>query len=168
MNRLTKLTEELYIFKLNEKLIGYRRKDTPHTKTVNHENRRFFYLLQAYLCEYVNYIQPCSPLSATGRYTEPVEFRPHSHSISLRLIPIFKLHPCLGLPSGLLCWKFRTKILCAVLISHTRLMPLTSHHPWFFHPNNIYWGLHFMTILVVQSCHSYSYFLPLRWLSSGL
>jgi hypothetical protein len=36
-------------------------------------------------------------------------------------------------------------------LSHTCYMPRPSHLPWFDHPNNIWWSLEVMKLLIMQS-----------------
>jgi hypothetical protein len=68
----------------------------------------------------------------------------------------------LGLQRGLLPSDFLTKILYAFLIPPMREIPHPSHSPWFDHPNNIWWSIQVMKLLIMQSPPASSHFLPLR------
>jgi len=35
--------------------------------------------------------------------------------------------------------------------SHERYVPRPSHHPWFNHPNNIWWSVQVMKLLIMES-----------------
>jgi hypothetical protein len=41
-------------------------------------------------------------------------------------------------------------------------MPWPSHHPRFDHPNNIWWSMQVMKLLIMQSSSASHHFLPLR------
>jgi hypothetical protein len=45
-------------------------------------------------------------------------------------------------------------------LSHARYMPRPSHHPWHYQPNNIWWSVHILT-LIMQSSPASRHFLPL-------
>ena len=47
-------------------------------------------------------------------------------------------------------------------VSHTCLMPHPSHSIWFNHLNNIWWALHIIKVLAVQSSELPHYLIPLR------
>jgi hypothetical protein len=69
----------------------------------------------------------------------------------------------LGLPSVLLPSRFPSKILYAFLTSHMRCMPpRPSHRPWFDHPNNIWWKVQIMELLIMKLFLVSSYIILLR------
>jgi hypothetical protein len=41
-------------------------------------------------------------------------------------------------------------------------MSRPSHPPWFYHPNNIWWGVQVMKLLIMQSSSASYNFHPLR------
>jgi hypothetical protein len=47
---------------------------------------------------------------------------------------------------------------CISHLSHTCYMSHAPHHPWFVHPNNIWWSVQVMKLHIMQSspvfCHS--------------
>jgi hypothetical protein len=57
---------------------------------------------------------------------------------------------------------FQPKLCVPFLSPHARYVPRPSHPPWFDHPNNIWWRVQTMQLLIMQfytvSCH----FIPLR------
>jgi len=81
-----------------------------------------------------------------------------SHPISQSSILILFSHLCIGLPSGLFPLGFPTKILHTFLISHACYTPHPSHPLWFDHLNSIWWSIHVIKLLIMQSspasCHS--------------
>jgi hypothetical protein len=86
-----------------------------------------------------------------------------SHPISLRSIIILSFYLRLCLPSGLFPSRFRTKILYAFLIPLSALyMPCPSHPPWLNHPNNIWWSVQVMKLLITQSSPASRHFLLYR------
>jgi len=105
---------------------------------------------------------PCSQEPTTGpcledRLISPLPpFSPKAHfDISS--------HLCLGLPSGFLPTGFPPKILYAFLISIVCYMPHPSHPPWFDHPNNIWWSVQVMKLLIIQSSPASCHFFPPRF-----
>jgi hypothetical protein len=48
------------------------------------------------------------------------------------------------------------------LLSHTSHMPHPFQHPSFDHPNNIWWGVQTMKLLIMHFCFVSCYFLPQR------
>jgi hypothetical protein len=70
-----------------------------------------------------------------------------SHPIFLRSIPILSSHLRLGLPSGLSLQVFQPKYWISQF-SHVCYMLRQSHPPWFDHPNNIWWSVQVMKLLL--------------------
>jgi hypothetical protein len=73
-----------------------------------------------------------------------------SHPMSLRPILILSSYLCLGLLCGLFPSGFPTTILYAFLSSHACYIHHPSH-PLFDHPNNIWWSVQVMKLLIMQS-----------------
>jgi hypothetical protein len=48
-------------------------------------------------------------------------------------------------------------------LSHVCYMPDLSHPPWRDHPNNIWWSVHVMKFLIMQSSPASHHFLPLTY-----
>jgi len=72
----------------------------------------------------------------------------HSHPISLWSILILSSRLHLGLPIGLFPSGFRIKIVYVFLMYlHAYYVPLPSH-PWFDHPNSIWWKVQIMKLLI--------------------
>ena len=78
-------------------------------------------------------------------------------------LPILLLSPHLrsGLLSGLFPSGFPTKTLYIHLI-HTRYMPSPSYSSLFDHPNNIWWAVQIIKLLIIQFSPFPSYLVPLR------
>jgi hypothetical protein len=57
---------------------------------------------------------------------------------------------------------FRTKILNEFFISPCVLHARQSQLSWFYYPNNIWWRLEFMKLLIMQSFSVFYHFIPLR------
>jgi hypothetical protein len=72
-----------------------------------------------------------------------------SNPIYLRFILILFSHLCLGFPSGFFPSDFLTNTLYA-LLSYACYMPYPYHHPWFHHPNFLWYELWIMVFLVMQ------------------
>jgi len=70
--------------------------------------------------------------------------------ISLRSILILSPHLRGGLPSGLLPLGFQTKILYAFLVSSMHVTCFAYYRLWFDHPNNIWWSVQVMKLLIMQ------------------
>jgi hypothetical protein len=95
----------------------------------------------------------------------------HFHPVSLRSILILSSHLYLCLPSGLLPSSFPTKSLYAFLTSP--IHPHTSrpsHSSRFYCPNNVWWRVHIMELLIMKfnqaSCHFppfWSKYSPYLW-----
>jgi len=71
------------------------------------------------------------------------------HPTSRKFISMLSLHLRLGLPSGLFPSGFPTKILYAPLPPHTCYMSRPSHSSRFHHPNNIWWCVQIIKLLIV-------------------
>jgi hypothetical protein len=84
-----------------------------------------------------------------------------SNYISLRTSLILFSHLYLGLPSDLFPSGFPIKV-CMTFSSLLRLLNThSSGPPWFDHPNNIWWIVQVMKLLIMQSCPASRHFLPL-------
>jgi hypothetical protein len=66
-----------------------------------------------------------------------------------------------GLPSRLFPSSFQVKILYAFFFSRL-FYTSSSFHTWFDRPSNIWWGIQFMKLLIIQVSPDSCYFLPLR------
>ena len=78
-----------------------------------------------------------------------------------RSILILSSHLCLGCPGGLFPSDFPTKI------QYTSLSPYNLHvHPirssWFYHPNNIVWGVQIIKLLIMYFSPFPYYLVPPR------
>ena len=71
------------------------------------------------------------------------------HTTSRKFILMLSLHLRLGIPSGLFPSGFPTKILYSPLLSHTCYMSRPSHSSRFHHPNNIWWCVQIIKLLIV-------------------
>ena len=69
---------------------------------------------------------------------------------SSRSFSILSSHWSLSLPSSFFPWTFPAKTLYAPLLSPIYHMP-RSFHPSFGDPNNIWWRLRIMKLLIIQS-----------------
>ena len=57
---------------------------------------------------------------------------------------------------------FHQNLACISLLSRAFHMPLLSQSPWFYHPNNIWWGTQIVKMLPVTKCSPVTcYFLPI-------
>ena len=74
----------------------------------------------------------------------------HFNSISVKSLLILAsyLHP--GLPTVLFPSSCPTEILYTFLLPHTCHMTCPSHAPWYEHPNNIWWGVQIIQILIMN------------------
>jgi len=88
----------------------------------------------------------CKNLSVSG--VRSIQTMP-SHPTSWRSNLVLFSHLCLGLLSGLFLSGFLTKTLYAPLLPHTCYMPLPSHSRRFDHPNNIWWGVQIIKLLIM-------------------
>jgi len=85
-----------------------------------------------------------------------------SHSISLTSIPILSSHLRLGFPSCLFHSAFsHHNVVCFSYLPHASYMSRPSYHSWFDHPNNIWWSIRDMKLLIMQSSPISRHFLPL-------
>jgi len=101
--------------------------------------------------------------TATGPYPEPDSSTPHLPTIfSLRSILISSFHLRLVLLSVLFLSCFRPKFCIHLSSLHAYYMHHPSHYPWFHDPNNIWWSLQDMKLLIMQSSPASRHFLPLR------
>jgi len=60
------------------------------------------------------------------------------------------LHLCPGLESGISPSGFPNKTLCAFRSSHAHNRPDPSHFPWHHLPNNIWWAVPIIKLLIIQ------------------
>jgi hypothetical protein len=74
-----------------------------------------------------------------------------SHTISLRSIPLLSTYLCLDLPNVLPFWFSNQNFLCISYLSHAWFVSHLSHPPWGDHPNNIWWSVQVMKLLIMQS-----------------
>jgi hypothetical protein len=87
----------------------------------------------------------------------------HPHNISLRAVPMLSSQLHTGLQSGLFPSVFPIKPPVNFShLSHACYMSRSSHSPWFDHPNNIWWSVQFMKLLITQSPPTSYHFLPLK------
>jgi len=98
-------------------------------------------------------IHKCSPPVPLLTQNDPVHA---PHPTSWRSILILSSHLRLGLPSGLFPSVFPTKTVHASSLHHTCYMPRRSHSSRFDHPNNIWWRVQIIKLLIM-------YFSPLPW-----
>jgi hypothetical protein len=78
----------------------------------------------------------CSEETATGLYAAPHEYNPHLHIQ-------FKIHPT---PLRQVCQVvrfLRINFLCISPAPHPCCMPRSWNRPWFDHPENVWWGVHY-------------------------
>jgi hypothetical protein len=83
---------------------------------------------------------------------------PHRLINPVHILPPYfpKIHSNIILPSiprtseSSLPFKFSNHNVCYSLLSHACYMPLPSHPPWFNHPNNIWWSVQVMELLIIQ------------------
>jgi len=104
---------------------------------------------------------PHSPANATCPYPKPEQSSP-LHFFKIHFI-VSSSHLSLGLSSDLFPSQLTSKTpLKTSPVSHTCLMPHPSHSIWFNHLNNIWWALHIIKVLAVQSSELPHYLIPLR------
>ena len=104
------------------------------------------------------------PLFKSARYlslswASSIQSRP-THPTSWRTMLILSFHLRLGLPSGLFLFDFPTETLYTPLLSHhTCYMSRPSRSSRFYHPNNIWWGIQIIKLLIMyfSPFHYYSY-----------
>ena len=72
------------------------------------------------------------------------------------------IHLHLGLSNGLLPSAFPTKTVSTSTFRHICHIPRPSNSFWFDHPNNIWWGIQIMEILIMQSFPLSCSLIPLR------
>jgi hypothetical protein len=80
---------------------------------------------------------------------------------------VLSSHLCLGLLSGLFLSGFQQKYCMHFHLSHAYYMSCPSHL-WFCHPNNIWWSVQVMKLLIIQSSPISCHFPPLRFKYSPL
>jgi len=103
------------------------------------------------------------PPVPTLSHTHPIHIFPSSF---LKAILISTSLLRLDLPSGLFPSGFPIKISYVFLICPMRATsPVPSHTPRTDHPNNIWWRVQVMKLLIMQSSPAFCHFLPLRSLS---
>jgi hypothetical protein len=74
-----------------------------------------------------------------------------SHPLSLTNILILSSHLCLGLPEWSLLFRFPNKnIVWISHQSHACYMP-RPHLPWFDHPNNKWWRVQVLKLIIKES-----------------
>jgi len=86
-----------------------------------------------------------------------------SQPFSLRSILILSSHLRMSLSSGFFPSGFQIKILYSFLISHACYIPLPSRPPSLDHPNNIWWSVQVVKLLIMQPSRASRPFLPLRF-----
>ena len=80
-----------------------------------------------------------------------------SHFTDRRRILILSSHICIVLPSGIFSPGFLAQNpICTSPLLHTRYMSCSSQASWFDHPNDIWWEVQSIKLLVTYSC-------PLLW-----
>jgi hypothetical protein len=100
----------------------------------------------------------------THRCLSPHEdvWRQPSKPVSLRSVLILSSSPHLDLPSSLIPLGFSPQTLYAFLFpSHFCTIPQLLRTLWCDYPNNIWWWVNIMKLLIVQLYPSFYYFLPL-------
>jgi hypothetical protein len=111
----------------------------------------------------------CSQEPTTGPYPESDES--NSHRTILFFCNIYSniILSCMPASSEWsLTFRFPNQnIVCISHLFHTHYMSRTSHPPWFDHPNNIWWSVQVMKLLIMQSFPASSRF-PLLRLSAPL
>jgi hypothetical protein len=106
-----------------------------------------------------------------------MQFTP-SYSISVISILILYFHPNIILPSTPSPKLFfpsgipRKMRHASLKFSHACCMPYPSHYPWFNHPNNIFWRVQIMKLLI-ENLKSWSFslcncFLPCHFIPHGI
>jgi hypothetical protein len=74
----------------------------------------------------------------------------HSNKFLLGQVLILFSYLCMGLQNGLFFSRFPTKISCAFLVSPMRATCLKHFILFFAHPNNIWWSVQVLKLLVMQ------------------
>jgi hypothetical protein len=74
---------------------------------------------------------------------------PH-YPTSWRSILILSSHLYLCLPNGFFPSCFPTKTLYAVFLPHMCYIPQPTYYSQFDHPNNIWWGVEVIKLLIMQ------------------
>ena len=82
---------------------------------------------------------------------EPDQSSPFTPSHFLKIILILHSHLSLVFSSGLFPTCFPIETLYAPLFSPICYMPHPSHSCWYEHPNNIWWGIVIIKLLVMLS-----------------
>jgi hypothetical protein len=67
-----------------------------------------------------------------------------------------------GLPSSVFPSGFPQYPVCISALSLKFHRPCSFHSSWFYHPNNIWWGVQIITLLFMQSFLFPCYLVPLR------
>ena len=73
------------------------------------------------------------------------------HPTFWRSILILSSHQCLSLPSGL--FPYQNPVYISSL-PHMCYMPYPSHFSWFYHPNNVGWGVFIVSSSLCSFLHS--------------
>jgi len=85
-----------------------------------------------------------------------------THPISLRSILILPTHLHLGRPIGHFPVGFPTKYCARFSFLQACYVSRPPHPAWFDHPNNIWWTVLIINLLITQSSPASCHFLPLR------
>jgi hypothetical protein len=103
-------------------------------------------------------IHNCSPPVLSQ--PNPVH-NPASHFLKIHPNIIFPPTP--GPPQWLLSLRFSHKnLIHASLLLHPRYMPILSHFSWFYHPENIGWGIQIKKLLIMKFSQLPCYLVPHR------
>jgi len=96
----------------------------------------------------------CSQELAPGAYPKPDVSTPHLHTfLLLRSAPVLAFHLFLGFPSGRFRERFSVqKFVYISYLSHAYYIPRPSH------PNNMWWRVQVIKLLLMQLCPTSGYF----------
>ena len=105
-----------------------------------------------------------SQVPNTCPYPEPHQSSPcPPHPTSWISIIILSTHLRLGLPSGLFPSGFPTKTLYTTHLTPIRATcPRPSHSCRFYHPDNIWWAVQIIKLLITEFSPLPCYFVPVR------
>jgi hypothetical protein len=87
-----------------------------------------------------------------------------SHTTSLRSILILSFYLHLGSSKWSLPFRFSTQKVCMLFsLPHACPMSRPSHPSWLDHPNNIWWSVQFIKLLIMQSSSASRHFILLKY-----